>query len=85
MLTKDMTAYYDLVKSWNVGSLNESFEALREIANLFVVSPAALKDRLRDGVLVKVKPGLLKPYLMKREDYVSGGIEKIVSLACCAF
>jgi hypothetical protein len=34
---------------------------------------------MRDGVLARVKPSILKPYLMKREDYVSVGIEKIVS------
>jgi hypothetical protein len=36
-LTKDVGAYYEIVKGWKVGVLNESFEALREIANLFVV------------------------------------------------
>lgn len=35
---------------------------------------------MRDGVLTKVKPHLLKPYLMKRDDYASAGIEKIVSI-----
>lgn len=33
---------------------------------------------MRDGVLARVKPNILKPYLMKREDYASVGIEKIV-------
>lgn len=35
---------------------------------------------MRDGVLTKVKPHLLKPYLIKRDDYASAGIEKIVSI-----
>ena len=34
---------------------------------------------MRDGVLARVKPGGLKPYLMKRDDYAAEGIEKIVS------
>lgn len=41
--------------------------------------PNAIKERMRDGVLSRVKPHLLKPYLMKRDDYTSAGIEKIVS------
>jgi len=40
--------------------------------------PAALKDRMRDGVLARVKPGILRPYLAKRDDYNAIGIEKIV-------
>lgn len=43
--------------------------------------PNAIKERMRDGVLTKVKPHLLKPYLMKRDDYASAGIEKIVSIS----
>lgn len=36
---------------------------------------------MRDGVLTKVKPQLLKPYLMRRDDYSSAGIEKIASIS----
>lgn len=36
---------------------------------------------MRDGVLARVKPNILRPYLMKREDYASVGIEKIVGLS----
>lgn len=43
--------------------------------------PNAIKERMRDGVLTKVKPHLLKPYLMKRDDYASAGIEKIVGIS----
>lgn len=80
MLAKDITAYRELVDRWGVATLRDGFELLVEIANLFVVGPAAMGGRMRDGVLARVKPGILKPYLMKRDDYVSKGIEKIVSL-----
>jgi hypothetical protein len=43
--------------------------------------PDAIKERMRDGVLSRVKPHLLKPYLMKRDDYTSAGIEKTVSIS----
>ena len=79
MLSKDITVYRDAVEAWKVGSLRDGFELLYEIGNLFVVGPQALRERMRDGVLAKVKPGYLRGYLVKREDYQSAGIEKIVS------
>ncbi|KAL0631485.1 Exocyst complex component 5 [Maublancomyces gigas] len=79
MLSKDITKYHDIVSKWSVVALKESFELLHEIGNLFVVRPNAIKERMRDGVLTKVKPHLLKPYLMRRDDYTSAGIEKILS------
>ncbi|KAA8894126.1 exocyst complex component Sec10-like protein [Sphaerosporella brunnea] len=78
MLSKDITKYREIVDRWGVANLKDSFELLHEIGNLFVVGPAALKDRMRDGVLARVKPNVLKPYLMKRDDYSSVGIEKIL-------
>lgn len=93
--------YHDLVEGWNVTNINESFDLVREIGNLFVVpyvppspldgrlaeadpsspspnSPSALPDRMRDGMLARIKPQLLRAYLTKREDYGSAGIESIV-------
>ncbi|KAF8475948.1 exocyst complex component Sec10-like protein [Kalaharituber pfeilii] len=79
MLTKDIASYHALVKSWSVKEVREGFELLHEIANLFVVNAGGLKDRLKDSVLARVKPQLLRPYLAKREDYGSAGIEKLLS------
>jgi len=78
MLSKDITKYYDVIDKWDVANLKDSFELVQEIGNLFVVGPAALKDRMRDGVLSKVRPNILRPYLIRREDYASAGIEKII-------
>ncbi|KAF8251290.1 exocyst complex component Sec10, partial [Wilcoxina mikolae CBS 423.85] len=78
VLSKDITNYRDLVDNWGIANLKDGFELVHEIGNLFVVGPVALKDRIRDGVLGKVKPNLLKPYLMKREDYSLLRIEKIL-------
>ncbi|KAI5809625.1 exocyst complex component Sec10-like protein [Peziza echinospora] len=80
MLIKDISAYHTLVKSWGVKEVREGFELVHEIANLFVVNPAALRERLKDSVLVKVRPALLKVYLSKRDDYGSAGIEKLLSV-----
>ncbi|PWW74402.1 exocyst complex component Sec10 [Tuber magnatum] len=79
MLSKDIARYQDVVNKWGVVTINESFELLVEIGNLFVVGPAAVKDRMRDGVLSRVRPHLLKPYLVRRDDFTAAGIEKMVS------
>lgn len=81
MLTKDMAAYHSLVKAWGVKELREGYEMLHEIANLFVVGPGALRERLADkgGVMSRVKPAQLKVWLCKREDYVGQGIDKVLS------
>jgi hypothetical protein len=65
--------------AWKIASLKDGFELIDQIGSLFVGGPAALRDRMRDGTLARVKPALLKPYLMKREDYAVAGIEKILS------
>ncbi|CAZ81646.1 unnamed protein product [Tuber melanosporum] len=79
MLTKDLAKYQEVVNSWKIPAVRDAFEIVAEIGTLFVVRPTAVRDRMRDGVLAKVKPHLLKPYLSRREDYASAGIEKILA------
>jgi len=78
MLSKDIAKYQDVVNKWGVMTINESFELLVEIGNLFVVGPAAVKDRMRDGVLSRVRPYFLRPYLLRRDDFTAAGIEKML-------
>ncbi|RPA93611.1 exocyst complex component Sec10 [Choiromyces venosus 120613-1] len=78
MLTKDLAKYQEVVNSWKIPAVRDSFEIVTEIGTLFVVRPTGVRERMRDGVLAKVKPHLLKPYLSRREDYASAGIEKMV-------
>lgn len=53
------------------------------IKRLFILTqclrPAAVKERMRDGVLSRVRPHLLKPYLVRRDDFTAAGIDKMVS------
>ncbi|THW05409.1 exocyst complex component Sec10 [Aureobasidium pullulans] len=53
IVSKDMAKYIELLKSWKLPQgFKESLEVLTEIANLFVIGPDALRDRVRglDGV-----------------------------------
>ncbi|KAF3911626.1 hypothetical protein AA313_de0201379 [Arthrobotrys entomopaga] len=88
-LTKDIVFYQSMFQKWDAdedpgnpvgtGSVKESYELLHEVGNLYVVPASALKDRLRDGLLAKAKKELVMPYLAKRDDYYSAGINRVVT------
>ena len=79
MLIKDVVFYQNLFGTWSISSeLKDEFELLHEIGNLYVVPASALKERVSDGFLAKAKMELLMPYLMKREDFLSAQVEKLV-------
>lgn len=53
MVTKDVTRYVELLKSWNIeedvkapGGL---LDVLLEVGSLFVIGPEALRERIRGG------------------------------------
>lgn len=53
MVTKDMTRYVELLKSWEIDSdvkaVGGPLDVLLEVGSLFVVGPEALRERLRGG------------------------------------
>lgn len=88
MVTKDISKYIELLKSWELGtSFEPSFEVLTEIGNLFVIGPEALKERLRGkggagrgiGGGETWERGDLRPYVLKREDAGSVGVQSVLS------
>lgn len=84
MVTKDITRYIDLLKSWSLeSSFTPSLEILAEIGNLFVIGPEALRERLRGGAgggaLAGVGKENLRPYVLRREDYMSVGIQSVLN------
>jgi len=84
MVTKDMTRYNELLRSWPLDpTFTTSLEVLSEIGNLFVIGPEALKERLRGGggggVLAGVGKGDIRPYLLRREDAGSVGIQSVLN------
>ena len=87
MLIKDIVCYQSLFRDWGTpergDGLKEGFELLHEIGNLYVVPAGALKNKLRspDGLLARAKRELLVPYLVKREDYLSSGIDQVVCIS----
>ena len=82
MVTKDISKYIELLRSWDLDpSFEASFEVLTEIGNIFVIGPDALKERLRERVIMV---GVwdradMRPYVKKREDADSVGVQAVIS------
>jgi hypothetical protein len=53
MVTKDMTRYTELLRSWDIDEgvkgVGGALDVLLEVGSLFVVGPAALRERVRAG------------------------------------
>ncbi|KAF3481943.1 exocyst complex component protein [Arthroderma uncinatum] len=53
MVTKDMTRYTELLRSWNIDEavkgVGGALDVLLEVGSLFVIGPQALKERVRAG------------------------------------
>ena len=83
MVTKDMSKYNELLRAWDLEpSFEPSLEILPLIGNIFVIGPEALRERLKGkqgaggGVWEKSD---LRPYVMRRDDVASVGIQSVLS------
>lgn len=69
MLTKDLAMYQDAIATFGSPALNDRFEMLRSLGNLFIVQPSVLKGYMREGHLSKIDERLLHAFLLRRSDY----------------
>ncbi|KAH8084591.1 exocyst complex component Sec10-domain-containing protein [Filobasidium floriforme] len=69
MLTKDLAAYQDSIKTFGIPLLNDRFDMLRQLGNSFIVQPDVLKSYLTEGHLGRIDARLLRPYLQQRSDW----------------
>jgi exocyst complex component 5 len=78
VVSKDMTKYVELVRGWPTGEELEpgAMDVLLEVANLFVIGPEALRERLRGAGMDAAE---LKTYIGKREDVGSVGVQAALS------
>jgi len=83
VVSKDMTKYIELLRTFNLSmTFNPSLEVLTEIANLFIISPEALKDRLRgvgSSSLLGIDKHDLRPFILRREDAGSVAVQSALS------
>lgn len=78
VLTKDIAKYQEAIALFKVPPLNERFEFLRQLGNVFMVKPEILKSLFEEGYLAKIDQRSILPYLQMRADYKSSKIESIL-------
>ncbi|KAF9582414.1 Exocyst complex component 5 [Lunasporangiospora selenospora] len=78
LLSQDIAKYQEAVKVWNISSLNERFEMLRELGKVFMVKPENLPSTLNEGYLAQVDIKTLQPYLQMRVDFKTSKIDKLM-------
>lgn len=85
VVSKDITKYIELLRLWELPpSFDLSLEVLTEVANIFVIGPEALRDRLRNygtgaGGLQGVEKADLRPYVLRRDDSGSVGVQAVLN------
>jgi exocyst complex component 5 len=83
IVSKDVTKYSELIRSWPLqGTAFErqgGMEVLVEVANLFVIGPEALRERLKGGARSRDEVSELRRYVEKREDANSVSIQAVLS------
>lgn len=76
-MIRDIAKYQESVKAWNIPSLDERFEMLRQLGNVFLVKPEILPSVMNEGYLAKVDFKSLYPYLQNRVDFKTSKIDKL--------
>ncbi|KAI4259408.1 MAG: hypothetical protein L6R42_004586 [Xanthoria sp. 1 TBL-2021] len=85
MVTKDLTKYIDVMRTWELGEEFEQgsggLEAVMEIGHLFVLGPEALRERVR-GLRDKGvwEAGVLRGIVGRREDVGSAGVQSVLGM-----
>lgn len=74
MDNRDLTMYQDTIAKFNIPGLNERYEMIRELGNIFVVQPSILKSYLSESAMLgRIDGKLLKPFFLMRADYGDHG------------
>lgn len=71
---RDLKSYQDTISSFDIPSLHERFEFIRQLGNVFLVRPEILSSYITENYLGRIDAALLKPYLAQRSDW--GQFEK---------
>ena len=59
--------------TFQIHSLSERFEFIRQLGNVFLIQPEILKSYITEGYLGRIDASLLKPYLCQRTDWTQFG------------
>ncbi|KAI8063627.1 exocyst complex component Sec10-like protein [Gongronella butleri] len=78
LVTKDIAKYQEAIEMFKIPTLNDRFEMLRQVGNIFVVKPEILRSILSEGYLARLDPAVLYPYLEKRVDFKSANLDHLL-------
>ena len=65
---------------FKIPALNDLYEMLRQLGNIFLVKPEILRSILSEGYLARLDPSMLYPYLEKRVDFKSAKLDRILGV-----
>ncbi|KAJ2931598.1 hypothetical protein H1R20_g5516, partial [Candolleomyces eurysporus] len=74
MLAKDIKSYQDVISTFGIPALQERFEFIRQLSQIFLIQPEVLKSFITENYLGRIESSLLKPYIALRSDW--GQFEK---------
>ncbi|KAG8726200.1 Exocyst complex component 5 [Ceratobasidium sp. 428] len=69
MLAKDLKSYQDTISTYSIPALDERYEFLRQLGNIFLVPAQTLKSYVTESYLGRIDAQLLRPYLAQRSDW----------------
>lgn len=89
MVTKDMTQYADLLKSWDIDEEIKipggALDVLLEVGSLFVIGSEALRERIRGQATGGQRPGEaglsvqeVRAYVSRREDSNTAEMQSVL-------
>jgi hypothetical protein len=58
-----------MIATFGIFALDERFEFIRQLGNVFIVRPEILKSYINENYLGRIDMSLLKPYLALRSDW----------------
>ncbi|KAI8149998.1 exocyst complex component Sec10-like protein [Fennellomyces sp. T-0311] len=80
LVSKDISKYEEVIQMFKIPALNDLFEMLRQLGNIFLVKPEILRSILSEGYLARLDPSMLYPYLEKRVDFKSAKLDRILGV-----
>ncbi|KAF7721082.1 Exocyst complex component 5 [Apophysomyces ossiformis] len=81
LVTKDIAKYQEAIKPFKIPALDDRFEMLRQLGNIFLVKPEILRSILSEGYLARLDPSVLYPYLEKRVDFKSAKLDRLLGVS----
>jgi hypothetical protein len=77
-----LKSYQDTISTFSIPALNDRFEFIRQLGNIFLVRPEILKSYITENYLGRIDSSLLRPFLAQRSDWsqIEKGFNEAIGL-----